>query len=121
MPKLDALAHFAFFDRQLVGKRPLIQTMLTWCFEQLELRRISVEIPDHLEPLIRFARKLGFRYEGERAADQHDLGMLPKSINGKAQWLARWGARKERMHQDEMGNWHDVICLCLHREDFVTP
>lgn len=115
-PKLDGLAHFVFFDRHLVGRRPLIQTMLTWCFEQLELRRISIEIPEHLEPLIRFARKLGFRYEGETLASQHALP-LPKGINNPAQWVARWGSRRERMHCDETGTFHDVICLRLLREE----
>lgn len=120
VPRLDALAHFVFFDRHLVGKRPLIQTMLTWCFEQLELRRISVEIPDHLEPLIRFARKLGFRYEGEDSASKHPLvdAIEAKGVNKAPQWLAHWGSRREAMHYDG-SKWVDVVCLRLLREEML--
>lgn len=119
-PKLDAYAHFAFFDRQLVGKRPLVQTMLRWCFQQLELRRITVEIPEHLSPLIRFARKLGFRYEGEADASQHPitvkLGKL--GVNAAGEWIAKWGSRREQMHFDSTsGQWRAVISLRLLREE----
>lgn len=119
--KLDALAHFAFFDRHLVGKRPLIQTMLGWCFEQLELRRISVEIPEHLEPLIRFTRKLGFRYEGESAAADHPMttALEHKGVNQAAQWVAKWGSRREGMHFDGTA-WRAVVCLRLLREEAMT-
>lgn len=118
VPKLDALAHFAFFDRHLVGKRPLIQTMLSWCFEQLELRRISVEIPEHLEPLIRFARKLGFRYEGETLAASHPMttALEQKGVNHAPQWVAKWGSRLEGMHFDGQA-WRDVVLLRLLREE----
>jgi len=120
VPKLDALAHFVFFDRHLVGKRPLIQTMLTWCFEQLELRRISVEIPEHLEPLIRFARKLGFRYEGETLAARHPMTttLAQKGVNKANQWVAHWGSRREGAHFDGTA-WQDVVCLVLLREDHL--
>jgi RimJ/RimL family protein N-acetyltransferase len=118
-PRLDALAHFVFFDRQLVGKRPLVQTMLDWCFEQLELRRISVEIPEHLGPLIRFARKLGFKYEGEVEASQHPitekLSQL-SGVNGAAEWIAKWGSRKAGMHYDGE-SWRSVAVLRLLREE----
>ena len=122
--KLDALAHFAFFDRHLAGKRPLVQKMLSWCFEQLELRRISVEIPEHLGPLIRFARHLGFRYEGEALAaqDQHIQRLeIPKrkgggSFNNAAMWGAKFGSRKEQMHFDG-SQWRAVVCLRLLREE----
>lgn len=116
---LDALAHFAFFDRQLVGKRPLVQTMLDWCFEQLELRRISVEIPEHLGPLIRFARKLGFRYEGEQECASHPVTDKLASmggVNGASEWIAKWGSRKTGMHFDGH-DWRAVLCLRLLRED----
>lgn len=118
-PKLDASVHFVFFDRQLVGRRPLISTMLTWCFEQLELRRISVEIPEHLTPLIRFARKLGFRYEGELDAAQHPLAETlsrERGVNNAPEWLAHWGARREQMHFDGT-RWRAVVCLRLLREE----
>ena len=119
--KLDALAHFAFFDRQLVGKRPLVQTMLNWCFEQLELRRISVEIPEHLGPLIRFARKLGFRYEGEVEAATHPVTeklAAVSGVNGPSEWIAKWGSRRAGMHFDGE-SWRAVIVLRLLREEYL--
>jgi len=118
---LDALGHFAFFDRQLVGRRTLVLKMMHWAFEQLQLRRLSVEIPDHLDPLIRFCRaKLGFRYEGELLAAQHPvvMGLEAARINGPSRWTARWGARREQMHCAADGVWHDLVCLRLLREEF---
>lgn len=118
---LDAVGHFAFFDRQLVGRRTLVVKMMRWAFEQLQLRRLSVEIPDHLDPLIRFCRvKLGFRYEGELLAGRHPkvLGLEQERINGPARWTARWGARREQMHCGPDGVWHDLVCLRLLREEF---
>ncbi len=115
---LDAVGHFAFFDRQLLGRRQLVLAMLRWAFRELDLQRLSVEIPDHLEPLIRFARtKLGFRYEGERLAEAHPVvTRLPTSINGPARWIARWGARREHAHFDGE-QWHDIVLLRLLREE----
>lgn len=118
---LDALGHFAFFDRQLVGRRTLVVKMMRWAFEQLRLRRLSVEIPDHLDPLIRFCRaKLGFRYEGETLAGRHPkvLGLEHERINGPARWVARWGSRREQLHCDATGAWHDLVCLRILREEF---
>lgn len=116
---LDAAAHFAFFDRQLLGRRQLVLTMMGWCFRNLELRRLTVEIPDYLGPLIRFARaKLGFRYEGETrfaaATDQNKHG-----IEAAPHWVAWWGSRKERAHWNGT-EWSDVRRLRLLREEFLT-
>ena len=118
---LDAVGHFAFFDRQLVGRRTLVVKMMRWAFEQLQLRRLSVEIPDHLDPLIRFCRaKLGFRYEGELQAGRHPkvLALEHERINGPARWVAKWGARREQMHCGPDGVWHDLVCLRVLREEF---
>ena len=119
---LDAVGHFAFFDRQLLGRRQLVLAMLRWAFSELDLQRLSVEIPDHLEPLIRFARtKLGFRYEGESLAEAHPVvGRLAEAgVNGPGRWMARWGARRERAHFDGE-QWHDVALLRLLREEVPT-
>ena len=120
VPGLDALAHFAFFDRQLLGRRKLVLSMMGWAFRELRLRRLSVEIPEHLEPLVRFARaKLGFRYEGEvRCADHREVQALAaRRIHGPARWVARWGARRESSHFDG-STWRDLTCLRLLREEF---
>lgn len=117
---LDALAHLAFFDRQLLGRRSLVLGMMRWAFESLSLQRLSLEIPEHLEPLIRFCRvKLGFRYEGELLAAQHPrvTELTAQRINGPAKWVAKWGARREHAHYDGKA-WHDVVALRLLRNEF---
>lgn len=117
---LDATAHLAFFDRQLYGRRALVLKMIGWAFESLQLQRLSLEIPEHLEPLIRFCRvKLGFRYEGETLAAQHPVvnELATHRINGPARWTAKWGARRERAHFDGK-TWRDVVSLRLLRDEF---
>lgn len=111
---LDALAHLAFFDKKLVGKRTLLRNMIARAFRELALQRLSVEIPAHLEPLIQFVRtKLDFRFEGEYQAAEHPATKgLPSGINNAPRWLAHWGSRRERMHFDGE-RWHDVIVLRL--------
>lgn len=117
---LDALAHLAFFDRQLLGRRTLVLKMMAWAFTSLQLQRLSLEIPEHLEPLIRFCRvKLGFRYEGEILAAQHPVvrELTTHRINGPDRWVAKWGARREHLHFDGQ-TWRDVVALRLLRSEF---
>ena len=117
---LDALCHFAFFDRLLLGRRPLILSMMGWAFRELRLRRLSVEVPEHLDALVRFARaKLGFRFEGEPLAAAHKevQALAKRRIHGPARWVARWGARRERCHFDG-SEWRDLVCLRLMREEY---
>jgi RimJ/RimL family protein N-acetyltransferase len=90
-PRLDALAHFAFFDRRLTGRQALLKNVMAQAFLDLDLQRLSVEIPEHLDALIRYTeKKLGFKPEGQR---QH------------AFWDAESG-------------WRDVTCLRLLRSEF---
>lgn len=117
---LDALAHLAFFDRQLLGRRQLVLTMMAWCFRELRLQRLSVEIPEHIPALIRFVRvKLGFRYEGEGLAAKHPevRALTERRINGPERWVAKFGARRERCHWDGTG-WQDLITLRILKEEF---
>ncbi len=115
---LDALAHLAFFDKKLLGKRQLLRNMIARAFRELDLQRLSVEIPAPLEPLIRFVRaKLDFRFEGEAQAAEHPaLKGLPSGINNAPRWLAHWGSRREHMHFDGT-HYVDVCCLRLLREE----
>ena len=118
---LDALAHFAFWDRELLGRRTLLLKLMRWAFDNLGLQRISAEIPEHLGPVIRFTRvKLGFRYEGETLAARHPkvLGLEKAQINGPAKWTAKWGSRRESAFVDHDGNAHDVVCLRILKEEF---
>ena len=120
---LDALAHLAFFDKKLVGKRQLILNTLAWAFRELDLQRLSLEIPSRFAHLIRFARKLGFRYEGEALAASHAVvtAVLPKAgrVNNAPQWVAHWGSRREHTYFDGQ-TWDDHICLRLLREEFLN-
>jgi len=120
IPRLDAMAHMAFFDRQLVGRRNLILKMMRWSFENLELQRLTIEVPEHLEPLIRFCRaKLGFRYEGEDLAKDHPIAKaVPRnSAAATTQWIVKVGSRRERAHWSDDG-WHDLARLRILREEF---
>lgn len=122
IPGLDALAHLAFFDRTLLGRRQLVLTMCGWCFRELRLQRLTVEIPEHLEPLVRFVRaKLGFRYEGETLASEHPevRALTERRINGPARWVAKFGARREHAHWDGTA-WRDLVTLRLLREEYET-
>lgn len=122
-PKCDALLHFTFFDRNLVGKRRLILNFLHYCFSELGLHRISMEIPEFVGTLVSFCRrKLGFHYEGESRAEAHPaVSALGRGVTGQMQkphlWVAQQGSRRERAHWHE-GTWHDVICLRQTKDEY---
>ena len=48
IPGCDALAHYVFFDGDLVGKTSLLRSMIDWCFSDHEgwkgLKRITVSL-----------------------------------------------------------------------------
>lgn len=140
IPKVDALLHFVFFDRDLVGKVRLIRKFLRYCFEELGFQRISFEVPETPAPpfvraqgfgkttrkarnntLVSFARrKLSFRFEGEDAVKQHPLvAELERATGGSGpqMWVAGVGSRRERAYWSE-GRWIDVICLRLLAPEF---
>jgi hypothetical protein len=107
IPGYDALAHFAFFDRQLFGRSALMQRVIGQAFARFGLERLTAEIPEHLTALVDFARrKLGFRYEGEPKA--HAEGFA------RARSLAAWGSRREHAYRDGV-IWRDLIRLRLLR------
>ena len=117
---VDALCHLALFDRALWNKRTLIRNMMGVVFRDFKLQRLSAEIPEHLDPLIRFARtKLGFQYEGEQQAAQHPVTgkITARGVNNAPKWMAHWGSRHERMHYDGT-TYHDVVLLRLLREEY---
>lgn len=106
-PGVDALWHFVFFDGDLLGKRSLLTAFAERAFDELNLQRLSLEIPEHVKTLIKFARtKLGFRYEGEDRV--------------KHESLAYQGSRRERAHFDGT-RWSDVMLLRLLRADLLSP
>lgn len=140
IPKQDALLHFVFFDRDLVGKVRLLRKFLRYCFEDLGFQRISLEVPETPAPLglrtseydkttrkarnntmLSFVRrKLSFRFEGESAVKNHPLVADLKRTTGNSDpsmWVAGVGSRRERAHWLD-GRWIDVICLRLTAPEF---
>ena len=114
VPQTDAKCHFVFFDHKLADKRDLCINLMRWCFERLDLHRLSVEIPTYARVLAKFARKLGFRYEAEgRKPFTHRDERLDSL--GLAQ--AYIGSRRYRATLYE-GQWHDVLLLTMLREEF---
>jgi len=119
LPHVEAQVHFVFFDGNLVGRRMLLKQ---WCRDVLlglNLQRLIILIPEHVETLIRFARvKLGFRYEGESSLKGHPaldaLGMENPHV-----WVARQGSRRERSCLRN-GAWVDTVQLRLHRDEVTA-
>jgi RimJ/RimL family protein N-acetyltransferase len=123
VPKQDALFHFLFFDRNLVGKIRLLRRFLRFCFEDLGFQRVSMEVPEDVEKLISFVRrKLSFRYEGEAAVKSHPLLTHLERATGSSGnphiWVARMGSRRERAHWRD-GTWVDLCCLRLTAPEFL--
>lgn len=132
-PKVDALLHFVFFDRNLSGKVRLLRRFLRYCFTDLGFQRISLEIPEDVPTLVSFARrKLSFRFEGEDAFKQHPLVSELESLTGSSGnphvWWASVGSRRERTHWRDTSvgkrgkvfpaRWIDTICLRLTAPEF---
>ena len=122
-PGVDALFHFLFFDKNLVGKIRLLRRFLRYCFEDLGFQRLTMEVPEDVEKLISFVRrKLSFRYEGEDAVKSHPLLTHLERATGSSGnphiWVARMGSRRERAHWRD-GTWLDLVCLRLTAPEFL--
>jgi len=113
VPKVDALFHFLFFDHNLVGKRILLKRFFQWCFEHLELHRISMEASEHQHKYIKFCRTMGFLYEGEAKAGT--LGDS-KRLDRPAKELSEYGSRREQAYCYK-GKWLDIQLLRLLPRD----
>ena len=121
VPRISARCHFAFCDRQLLGRRQLIWNVMGKAFHDLDLQRLTVEIPEHLTPLIRFVQKrLSFRAEGEGVAAAHPLlAKVAPYVSNAPQWAARLGSRSERaFYRTETNEWCDCIRLRLLRNEY---
>lgn len=112
-PRVDALLHFMFLDKDLVSKRTLLKNLIAHCFRDLGFNRLSMEVPEGVR-LERFARKvLGFRLEGESRLRNPEL---PKSLTDN--WVARQGSRREGAYFDGT-DWKDVLLLRLLAREWV--
>lgn len=121
VPRIDAHCHFVFFDHQLLGRKTLIRNVIGKAFKDLDLQRLTVEIPEHLTPLIRFVqRRLSFKSEGEALAAAHPLlGKVSPYVANAAQWAARLGSRKERAFwRADTNEWVDCVRLRLLRSEY---
>lgn len=126
-PPVEAVFHFTFFGAQtagvsLFGAKKLLWNFLGYAFEQFNLRRITMEIPEHYPTLIRFARqKLGFRYEAEGDDVKFDKIKSRLRDDGPSMKaaLSLHGSRKEGAHwNDKLERWEDVILLRLLRSEY---
>lgn len=122
VPRVDAQAHFVFFDRVLFGRKALLWNLMGKVFKELRLQRLTVEVPEYLTPLYKFVRKkLMFRLEGEGIAEAHPLiteKLNPYVPNGPA-WVARLGSRRERACLNpETNTWCDMLRLRLLRSEY---
>lgn len=121
VPQVDAQCHFVFFDRTLFGRKALLWNLMGKVFGEYELQRLTVEVPEYLTPLYKFVRKkLSFRLEGEREAEQHPLmeKLNPYVPNGPT-WAARLGSRRERACLNpETNTWCDMLRLRLLRSEY---
>ena len=114
-PQVDALLHFAFLDQNLIGKRHFLRQFIGFCFrpnpDGLGLHRLTVWVPEDVGVLVRFVRKLGFRYEGELEYCNHPA-LASLGMENPAQWVASRGSRREQVHYYD-GEWRDVLHLRL--------
>lgn len=130
-PECDALFHFVLLGGSVFAAKRLIWNFLGYLFERYQLQRISVEVPEFREKLIRFYRKtLRFRYEGEPSCeDAPAVQFLKTEQAGRyrdehaGQHLALLGSRREKAHWDGQ-QYRDVVLLRLLKSGYdqrLTP
>ena len=101
----DAVAHYVFFDRDLLGKTPLLQQILDWVFEDHDgwdaLQRVTLEIPDFAYSLAFHAQKkleFGGKY-------RHKIGNKSIQVEGVKEKALLW-----------RGKMRDVLILGKQNE-----
>lgn len=112
VPNVEANLLFLFFDRNLVGKRTLLRNIIGLCFTEFGLNRVGMEVPEGVK-LERFARRLGFGYEGEGRPRNPEL---PASLADS--WVAKQGSRIEQAHWTG-SEWKDLIRLRVLASEWV--
>ena len=126
-PKVDALFHFTLLPAKetgvtLFGSRKLMWNFLGYVFDQFQLQRITVEIPEHHSKLAHwFRQRLGFKYEGEQSLSRLTKwrGVTILDTKGAPAWIASQGSRKERAHWDGT-KWADLTVLRMTRDEYET-
>lgn len=113
VPRVDALLHFMFLDKDLVSKRKLLNNIIGVAFTDFGFNRLSMEVPEGVR-LERFARKvLNFRLEGENRPRNPEM---PKSLTDN--WVSRQGSRREGSYFDGTA-WKDIVLLRLLASEWV--
>ena len=126
-PRTDAHFHFTLLPAKesgvtLTGSRKLMWNFLGYVFEQFQLQRISVEIPETSSKLAHwFRHKLGFQYEGEPTTDrlQKWRGATILDKQGAPAWIASQGSRRERAHWDGT-KWADLTLLRILKDEYTA-
>lgn len=110
--RTSAECHFVFFDKTLGDKLELCRTTMQLVFDQLGVHTLRVEIPAHVKPLVKFCRKLGFRYESEvrEPAD-------PDVLSYAEEWAAIGSRKRHAMRYQ--GAWIDSVLLSVTKEEFA--
>ncbi len=112
VPFQDARCHFLFFDNTLSDKFQLCFNLMGWCFEKLPVEVLRVEIPTYARALLKFVRKLGFRYEAEgRKFSWPQDGRLLTADEAKL------GSRKHRAITYK-GESCDVLLLSITADEY---
>jgi hypothetical protein len=101
----DAVAHYVFFDKDLLGKTPLLKQILAYVFEDHEgwdaLQRVTLEIPDFAFSLAYHAQKrlkFGGKYH-------HKLGNKSLQVEGVKEKAILW-----------RGEMRDMLILGIQNE-----
>lgn len=131
IPGLGATAHFTFWSVSFFTGRRIVWNFLGWAFDTFHLQRISMEVPENAERLLRVVRRqFNFRFEGEDDPHLTELAAAlvksrPKgigsadSVTAAKTWLAKFGSRREKAHWNGT-TYKDVYLLRLLREEYLT-
>lgn len=126
-PRVNCTFHPLFFDGKManaLGKRRILLSLLLWAFQQLQVERVSIEIPEFGAALIHYARKkLGFRFEAEGRMISRWTRVSRRRSERVTQTptaaQAALGSRKHRIVRYR-GEWHDLILLSVTRDEFAA-
>jgi hypothetical protein len=124
---IDALFHFTFFPKKVsgvgvFGTHKLLWNFLGFAFEQFNLRRISMEVPESAPTFLKYVRqRLSFKYESELSLERFDKlkKHLTDQQEGMLSHIACFGSRKEGCHWDGKG-WSDIMLLRLTRSEYLA-
>lgn len=94
-PGLDAILHLVMFDKRLRGREWLFKDILTYFFNRLKLRRMTIVASAENLTAIKLANRLGFQREGTmRKALLVDGNYLDQVV---------YGILKEELHNVATG------------------